>query len=118
MGAGVLGLVPSRERMPRAAASPLGAPGARTAARASAALPGPPGTVSERAVTPPSPHSRHHVQGHRGLLAEDPQGRGRQGLLQGRLVQRAARHGRRLCAGPLRRAQEGHLKAWPPAATT
>ena len=38
--------------------------------------------------------------------------------LAGRLVQRAARHGRRLCAGPLRRAQEGHLKAGPPAATT
>nr|KAF6267869.1 solute carrier family 25 member 6 [Myotis myotis] len=46
--------------------------------------------------------SRHHVHGHHRLLAEDLQGRGRQGLLQGRLVQRPAGHGRGLRAGPVR----------------
>ncbi|XP_048640598.1 probable bifunctional dTTP/UTP pyrophosphatase/methyltransferase protein isoform X2 [Marmota marmota marmota] len=70
-----------------------------------------PGVDGGRPVLPdrPCPRSGHHVHGDRGLLEEDLQGRGRQGLLQGRLVQRPAGHGRRLRAGALRRAQEGHL---------
>uniref|UniRef100_G3Q0R7 Solute carrier family 25 member 4 n=1 Tax=Gasterosteus aculeatus TaxID=69293 RepID=G3Q0R7_GASAC len=53
--------------------------------------------------------SRHHVQGHHRLLEEDPQGRRGESLLQGCLVQRDQRHGRRLCVGAVRRDQEVHI---------
>lgn len=58
----------------------------------------------------PSPFfSRHHVQRDHWLLAQDSTWWGWQGFFQGSLVQRAQRHGRRLCAGVVRWAEESHL---------
>lgn len=58
-------------------------------------------------------NSWHHVQGHSGLLEEDRQGRGVKGFLQGRLVKRVERNGRRFCTRPVRRDQEVHIKSDP-----
>lgn len=50
-----------------------------------------------------------HVHRNYWLLAQDCTWWGWQSVLQGSLVQCAQRHGRRLCAGVVRWAEEGHL---------
>lgn len=50
-----------------------------------------------------------YVHRNNWLLAQDCTRWRWQGILQGSLVQRAQRHGRRLCAGVVRWAEEGHL---------